>query len=182
TRGGGGRRRRGRRHGPHRRSGCPTVRARPPGRPSRRRSSRAEPGRLGRRGGGPSVPSRDDWDDEAPPPPPFADAPPPPPDVLPQGEVYDWYVRGLDLLESGNAAAAVTLLTHAANAEPESRSVREALARAQFDSGLYDEAVESFSWIISINPADDYAQFGLGLAAAKIGDLNAAVEQLAPGR
>ena len=36
----------------------------------------------------------DDWDDEAPPPPPFADAPPPPPDVLPQGEVYDWYVAG----------------------------------------------------------------------------------------
>ena len=87
------------------------------------------------------MPSRDDWDDETPPPPPFADAPPPPPDVLPQGEVYDWYVRGLDLLESGNAAAAVTLLTHAANSEPESRSVREALARAQFDSGLYDEAV-----------------------------------------
>ena len=120
------------------------------------------------------MPSRDDWDDETPPPPPFADAPPPPPDVLPQGEVYDWYVRGLDLLESGNAAAAVTLLTHAANSEPESRSVREALARAQFDSGLYDEAVQSFSWIISINPADDYAQFGLGLAAAKVGDLNAA--------
>jgi tetratricopeptide (TPR) repeat protein len=121
----------------------------------------------------------DDWDDEAPPPPPFADAPPPPPDVLPQGEVYDWYVRGLDLLEGGNPAAAVTLLTHAANSEPESRSVREALARAQFDSGLYDDAVQSFSWIISINPADDYAQFGLGLAAAKIGDLPSAVEHLA---
>ena len=120
----------------------------------------------------------DDWD-EGPPPPPFADAPPPPPDVLPQGEVYDWYVRGLDLLESGNPAAAVTLLTHAANSEPESRSVREALARAQFDSGMYDEAVVSFGWIISINPADDYAQFGLGLAAAKIGDLPSAVEHLA---
>ena len=121
----------------------------------------------------------DDWYDEAPSPPPFADAPPPPPDVLPQGEVYDWYVRGLDLLENGNAAAAVTLLTHAANSEPESRSVREALARAQFDSGLYDDAVQSFGWIISINPADDYAQFGLGLAAAKIGDLPSAVEHLA---
>ena len=120
----------------------------------------------------------DDWD-EGPPPPPFADAPPPPPDVLPQGEVYDWYVRGLDLLESGNAAAAVTLLTHAANSEPESRSVREALARAQFDSGMYEEAVESFGWIISINPADDYSQFGLGLAAAKTGDLPSAVEHLA---
>ena len=120
----------------------------------------------------------DDWD-EGPPPPPFADAPPPPPDVLPQGEVYDWYVRGLDLLEGGNPAAAVTLLTHAANSEPESRSVREALARAQFDSGMFDEAVESFGWIISINPADDYAQFGLGLAAAKTGDLPSAVEHLA---
>jgi tetratricopeptide (TPR) repeat protein len=126
------------------------------------------------------VPSNqdDDWD-EGPPPPPFADAPPPPPDVLPQGEVYDWYVRGLDLLEGGNPAAAVTLLTHAANSEPESRSVREALARAQFDSGMFDEAVESFGWIISINPADDYAQFGLGLAAAKTGDLPSAVEHLA---
>ena len=33
--------------------------------------------------------------------------------------------------------------------------------------------------IIPINPADDYAQFGLGLAAAKIGDLPSAVEHLA---
>ena len=67
------------------------------------------------------------WDDDAPPR-PFADAPPPPEDVLPRGEVYDWYIRGADLLESGNPAAAVQLLTHAASAEPESRSVREALA------------------------------------------------------
>ena len=125
--------------------------------------------------------NRDDdyWDDEVNTAPPFADAPPPPPDVLPKGEVYDWYTRGLDLLDGGNAAAAVTLLTHAAQAEPESRSVREALARAQFDSGLYAEAAESFGWIISINPADDYAQFGLGLAAAKTGDLASAVEHLA---
>ena len=125
--------------------------------------------------------NRDDehWDDQADTRAPFADAPPPPPDVLPKGEVYDWYVRGLDLLEGGNPAAAVTLLTHAANSEPESRSVREALARAQFDSGMFDEAVESFGWIISVNPADDYAQFGLGLAAAKTGDLPSAVEHLA---
>lgn len=110
---------------------------------------------------------------------PYDDAPPPPPDVLPQGEVYDWYVRGVDLLDQGNPAAAVTLLTHASQAEPASRSVREALARAQFDAGQYGDAVSSFSWIISVNPADDYAQFGLGLAAAKTGDLPAAVEHLA---
>jgi tetratricopeptide (TPR) repeat protein len=121
----------------------------------------------------------DDWNDEAARPAPFADAPPPPPDVVPKGEVYDWYTRGLDLLDGGNPAAAVTLLTHAAQAEPDSRSVREALARAQFDSGLYADAVDSFGWIISVNPADDYAQFGLGLAAAKTGDLPSAVEHLA---
>lgn len=110
---------------------------------------------------------------------PFADAPPPPPDVLPQGEVYDWYIRGLDLLEGGNPAAAVQLLSHAATAEPQSRSVREALARAQFDAGQYPAARDSFAWIVSVDPADDYAQFGLGLAATKVGDLQGAVEHLA---
>lgn len=105
--------------------------------------------------------------------------PEPPPDVLPQGEVYDWYQRGLDLLDSGNAAAAMQLLGHAARAEPESRSVREALARAQFDAGQYADARDSFEWIIGVNPADDYAQFGLGLAAAKVGDYRGAVEHLA---
>jgi len=108
------------------------------------------------------------------------DVPPaPPPDVLPQGEVYDWYTRGLALLEAGDAGAAMNLIGHAAQAEPDSRSVREALARAQFDVGLYEEAVQNFGWIVSVNPADDYAQFGMGLAAAKVGDLAAAVEHLA---
>lgn len=119
-----------------------------------------------------------DWGDEQPER-PFADAPPPPPDVLPQGEIYDWYIRGLELLDGGNPAAAVQLLAHAATAEPDSRSVREALARAQFDAGLYADALASFTWIVAVNPADDYSQFGLGLAAAKTGDLPSAVEHLA---
>lgn len=110
---------------------------------------------------------------------PFSDLPPPPPDVTPQGEVYDWYVRGLDLLDNGDTNAAVQLLIHCAQAEPESRMVREALARAQFDAGLYAEARVNFEWIIAIDPADDYAQFGLGLAATKAGDLAGAVEHLA---
>lgn len=101
------------------------------------------------------------------------------PDVLPEGEVYDWFRRGVSLLEGGDSAAAVVLLSRVAEVEPSSRSVREALARSQFDSGMYAEAVESFAWIIDQNPADDYAQFGLGLAAAKTGDLQSAVEHLA---
>lgn len=102
-----------------------------------------------------------------------------PPDVLPEDEVYDWFRRGVSLLEGGDSAAAVVLLSRVAEAEPTSRSVREALARSQFDSGRYAEAAESFAWIIEQNPADDYAQFGLGLASAKTGDLQGAVEHLA---
>ena len=53
---------------------------------------------------------------------PFSDLPPPPPDVVPAGEVYDWYVRGVDLLDNGDTNAAVQLLSHCAQAEPESRA------------------------------------------------------------
>ena len=96
----------------------------------------------------------------------------------PSGESYDWYMRGLDLLQSGNAAAAVQVLAYAATAEPHSRSAREALARAQFDAGLYPEARENFASIVEVDPADDYAQFGMGLAAARTGDYRTAVEHL----
>lgn len=92
---------------------------------------------------------------------------------------YDWYVRGLALLESRSAAAAEQVLARAAEAEPESRSILEALGRAQFETGRYDLARRSFARIIAKNPADDYAQFGLGLAAARTGDLRTAVEHLA---
>ena len=99
--------------------------------------------------------------------------------ALPHGEVYDWYVRGRELLDGGNAAAAAQLLSHAAAAEPDSRAVREALARAQFDSGRYEQAAASFQLIVDADPADDYARFGLGLSAARLGDLETAVEHLA---
>jgi Flp pilus assembly protein TadD len=100
-------------------------------------------------------------------------------DLGPVGDVYEWYRRGLDLLGQGNAAAAAQLLDRAADAEPQSRSVREALARAQFDAGQYAEARDSFAVIVEANPSDDYAQFGLGLSATRTGDLGTAVEHLA---
>ncbi len=99
--------------------------------------------------------------------------------VGPGGEVYEWYRRGKALLDGGNANAAVQVLGHAVAAEPGSRSAREALARAQFDSGQYLDARDSFAWIVAHDPADDYAQYGLGLAARRTGDLRSAVEHLA---
>jgi tetratricopeptide (TPR) repeat protein len=97
----------------------------------------------------------------------------------PEGGVYEWYQRGMDLLGNGDPAAAATLLERAAEAEPGSRSVLEGLARAQYDAGRYDDAIASFTRLIAVNPTDDYAQFGLGLAASRAGHLRLAAEHLA---
>ncbi|MFD9945557.1 tetratricopeptide repeat protein [Nonomuraea sp. NPDC059023] len=97
----------------------------------------------------------------------------------PSGEVYDWYQRGVKLLQEGSPAAAASLLERAVAAEPESRSIREALARAQFNSRQYVQAADTFRWIVDANPAEDYAYFGLGLSLWRTGDMEAAQEPLA---
>jgi len=94
-------------------------------------------------------------------------------------DTYDLYQRGLELLGRGSAAAAAQLLERAAAAEPQSRSILEALARAQFDAGRYAAAAGNFRRIVEASPSDDYAQFGLGLALARTGDPAAAAEHLA---
>ncbi|TDD74774.1 tetratricopeptide repeat protein [Actinomadura rubrisoli] len=93
--------------------------------------------------------------------------------------MYEWYTRGLELLRSGSASAALQLLIRAADAEPGSHSIREALGRAQFGARLFGEAAESFRGIVEEEPAEDYARFGLGLALSRMGDLEGAVEHLA---
>ncbi len=98
---------------------------------------------------------------------------------VPHGDVYDWFRRGARLLEQGHPAAAVQLLTRAAEAEPQSRSIRETLARAQFDARLYAAALENFRAVALADPSDDYAQFGWGVAAARLGDFEASAEHLA---
>lgn len=92
-----------------------------------------------------------------------------PPDGAPAGGPYDWYRRGLALLESGDADAAAMLLDRALEAEPGSRSVAEALGRAQFGARRFGESAEVFAGLVDRDPADDYAQFGLGLALTRLG-------------
>jgi Flp pilus assembly protein TadD len=96
-----------------------------------------------------------------------------------QEDTYALYRRGLDLLGRGSPAAAAQILERASAAEPDSRSILEALGRAQFDTRHYDEAAGSFRRIVEASPSDDYAQFGLGLALARSGDHGAAAEHLA---
>ncbi|HSZ38324.1 MAG TPA: tetratricopeptide repeat protein [Trebonia sp.] len=93
--------------------------------------------------------------------------------------MHDWYTRGMELLGKGSPAAAAQLLQRAADAVPDARSIREALARAQFDSGRYAEAAGNFRVIVEASPSDDYAHFGLGLALARSGDHQAAAQYLA---
>ncbi len=99
--------------------------------------------------------------------------------ALPDEDVHALYRRGMELLGSGSPAAAAQVLQRASIAEPASRSVREALARAQFDAGRYAEAASNFRMIVEASPSDDYAHFGLGLALARIGHHTAAAEHLA---
>jgi tetratricopeptide (TPR) repeat protein len=94
-------------------------------------------------------------------------------------EVHAWYTKGMELLGKGSPAAAAQVLQRAANAEPASRSVREALARAQFDTGQYRAAADNFRAIVEASPTDDYAHFGLGLSLARAGEHAAAAEYLA---
>ena len=93
--------------------------------------------------------------------------------------MHAWYQRGMELLGRGSPAAAAQVLQRASTAEPASRSVREALARAQFDAGRYSEAADNFRMIVEASPSDDYAHFGLGLALARTGHPAAAAEYLA---
>ncbi|MEU8800011.1 tetratricopeptide repeat protein [Spirillospora sp. NPDC048819] len=97
----------------------------------------------------------------------------------PEGGVYEWYTRGLELLRAGSASAALQLLTRAAEAEPWSHSIREALARAQFGTRRFDAAAESFQSIVEEEPAEDYARFGLGLCLSRMGDFKGAARHLA---
>lgn len=96
----------------------------------------------------------------------------------PTGDVYDWYVRGVELLTTGNPAAAAALLARASAVEPGSRQLRETLGRAQYDSGDFAGARASFGELVEADPADDYARFGLGMAALRTGDVDLAVGSL----
>ncbi len=102
-----------------------------------------------------------------------------PEESSPEGGVYEWYRRGLQLLADGHPAAAATLLGRASEVEAGSRSILEALGRAQYDAGRYEEAMTTFTTLTTVSPTDDYAHFGLGLAASKAGELRLAAEHLA---
>ena len=76
----------------------------------------------------------------------------------PSGDVVEWYRRAVELLNSGDDAAAAVLLERALRAEPGSPALREAMGRARFGSRRYAESVDLFGSLVERDPTDHYAR------------------------
>lgn len=85
-------------------------------------------------------------------------------------DTYLLFNRGLEMMSQGRYGLAVLLLEQACRQEPSKTSVREALARALFNSGQTRRAEEEFEKVMEQNPADHYAVFGLAMCRTRLGD------------
>lgn len=85
-------------------------------------------------------------------------------------DAYHDFQQGLTLLRDGHPHAAVLPLERARAEEPDKGSIREALARAYFNSQQFSAARDEFARTLDLNPSNDYAHFGLGLALLRLGE------------
>lgn len=83
---------------------------------------------------------------------------------------YEAFQQGMQLLTDGHPHAAAMSLERARSLEPEKGSVREALARAYYNSRRFEAARDEFAETVAISPTNDYAHFGLGLCCMRLGD------------
>lgn len=101
------------------------------------------------------------------------------PDETREDSSYELYRRGIELLESGDFAAAAVPLGKVAAREPGKTSVREALGRALFRSRRFSEAAAEFEAVVERYPTNDFAQFCLGRALSLSGRSERARRHLA---
>jgi Flp pilus assembly protein TadD len=78
------------------------------------------------------------------------------------------------MLSEGMFPQAVTELSRARDLEPSKGSIREALGRALYGAGRTDSAMQEFAAAAELDPANDYAHFGLALCFERIGDIDRA--------
>jgi len=85
------------------------------------------------------------------------------PELSPVGVdlTYEHFSAGMELLASGNPAQAAVRLEKARAAEPGKASVREALGRAYFALGRWNEAESEFRATLCVCPTNDYAHYSL---------------------
>jgi predicted Zn-dependent protease len=97
----------------------------------------------------------------------------------PEGGPYEWWQRGVELLERGDPAAAAVLLERTVAAESGSASGWEALGRASYDAGQIQRAAEAFTRLVEIAPDSHYGHFALGLSLTRLDRFERGVEHLA---
>jgi Flp pilus assembly protein TadD len=91
---------------------------------------------------------------------------------------YDLFSRGVVFLSDGHPHQAAMLLSRAKLLEPDKGSIREALGRALFMTGRAGRARREFAKAVQIDPASDYAHFGLALACERTGQRSRAIGHL----
>lgn len=82
---------------------------------------------------------------------------------------YELLQRGQALLASRHHAQAAVILERAARLEPGKGSIVEALARAYYNSGQHQRAVDAFGELLEIDPSTPYGHFGLGQSLKQVG-------------
>jgi Flp pilus assembly protein TadD len=92
-----------------------------------------------------------------------------------RASAYDLFSRGVEMLAGGHPHQAAMLLGRAKLLEPEKASIREALGRALFMAGRAGRARREFAKAVQIDPASDYAHFGLALACERTGERSRAI-------
>jgi len=80
---------------------------------------------------------------------------------------YYLFKRGKRISESGKFLEAIMLLEKAKKLEPEKGSIREVLASAYYNCGLYISAKKNFIKALKIDASNDFAHYGLGLCLIK---------------
>lgn len=87
-----------------------------------------------------------------------------------QEETYELLKRGETFLKSHDPAPAAVILERARRQDPDRPSIREALGRAYYDSGLFVRALTEFHYIVEHYPTNSYAHYCLARCAEKLGD------------
>jgi len=92
-----------------------------------------------------------------------------------EGErAYGLFQTGGRFLAERRPAQAAMYLEQALLAAPDKNSVREALGRAYYALGRFDNAAAEFEELLRRAPASDYAHFALARCLLRLGDVRGA--------
>ncbi len=83
---------------------------------------------------------------------------------------YEWFQRGMELMETRDFHPAAVALEQAKKLEPDKASIREALGRAYLSTRQFERAAEEFEVAVEIQPTDHYAHYCLGRAYRGMGE------------